>query len=105
EPDEELASWGQLLDAVNAGGIAEIVKRDKPCYRLHLLRYADEAGSARRGLVPRNENVTVSTPAEDAKRARLDLRLNRPVISLSILDPSGTRSELKEDWPLPDRVL
>ena len=105
EHDEELTAWGRLLDAVNAGGIAEIVKRDKPCYRLHLLRYTDEPGSARRALVPRDEKIAVASPTEDAKRARLDLRLNRPVISLSILDSNGARTELREDWPLPDRVL
>jgi hypothetical protein len=103
--DDELTAWAKLLGAAGAGGIAEIVKQDRPCYRLHLLRYADEPGGARRELVARENKTEIASPAEDAKRARLDLRLNRPVISLSILDGSGTHKELMEDWPLPDRIL
>ncbi len=101
--DEDLSAWKRLLNAPASSGITEVVRQETPFYRLHLLRYAKDQEP--REIVARgHENTTLSSD-EDARRARLDLRLKRPVVSLSILDAGGLKAELARDWPLPDRVM
>lgn len=105
EENEQVAEWKSLLNVVGAGGVAEIVGHERPCYRLHLLGQAGTQGCKRQELVARNDSSGPPSAARDANLARLDLRLKRPVISLSILSPPTARTELDDDWPLPDRVM
>ncbi|MFO1432828.1 MAG: SUMF1/EgtB/PvdO family nonheme iron enzyme [Candidatus Competibacteraceae bacterium] len=106
--DEELRAWGRLLNIPEIHqGIIAIVNPDKPFYGLHLLRHADEIASRREIVAKTQRDPTAPvSPEEEVPKARLDLRLKRPVVTLSMLSRDGPPHSLSTDeWPLPERLL
>lgn len=104
EENEELHAWNRVLKALSVSGISEVIRPETPFYGLHLLRYNDSDRESRE-IVARASASGPLSSMEDAKRARLSLRLKRPVVALSILSRDGNDSEVADDWPLPDRVM
>lgn len=104
EENEELLAWNRVLNALSVSGISEVIRPETPFYGLHLLRYNDSERESREIVARAGASEPLSS-MEDAKRARLSLRLKRPVVALSILRRSGNDSEVTDDWPLPDRVM
>ncbi|MFO1432820.1 MAG: SUMF1/EgtB/PvdO family nonheme iron enzyme [Candidatus Competibacteraceae bacterium] len=105
--DEELQVWHRLLKAPINQGITAIVNPDTPFYGLHLLRHADEMTNRREIIAKEHrEPSTATSPEEEVSKARLDVRLKRPVVTLSMLSRDGPPPNLSTDeWPLPERVL
>ncbi|MBN1874421.1 MAG: hypothetical protein JXA33_09330 [Anaerolineae bacterium] len=105
--DEAVESWRQLFDAQGAYGILQVVKPETPFYALHLLRYIDPSAESR-SIVARastGEGVEASPESEPGK-AKLDIRLKRPVVTLGLLaDVSTQEREFGADWLLPERAL
>lgn len=103
--DEELLTWHRLLNARSADGILQVAKPETPYYALHLLRHADPARD-RLDVVARDGVVRAAFPEEEVPQARLDLRLKRPVVTLSILGRNGLSLDTSADgWLLPERVM
>ena len=98
--DEELSAWGRLLNAHGAVGISQVVKPETPVYSIHLLLHANQL-MRQREIVRRDdtESLAVTSLEEEVPQARLDLRLKRPVITLSMLGAAH------DEWLLPERVL
>jgi hypothetical protein len=71
---------------------------------MHLLRDASSVGS--REIAPRNDSRLAGGPEDEVTQARLDLRLKRPVVTLGVLDDSGSGPRrTDEGWLLPERAL
>jgi hypothetical protein len=101
-------NWKQLLSNNVAEGIMAAVRPESPFFALHLLRRADQIGSQE--MIPRNTASEALSPdkqmQKEAAEARLDLRLKRPIITLSMLSREGAGLDAgSEAWPLPVRVL
>lgn len=83
EDQHPLRSWQQLLDDAAVADMGRALKLDQRVYGFHLLRYAQAPGS--REIVPMDSSQIVPTPAQAIKeqpvRARLDLRLKRPLVT------------------------
>lgn len=102
--DEEFRAWEEILGALGTRGILQVAKPETPYFGLHLLRHADQI-VARRDIVARNSDATVTTPEQEAIHARLDLRLKRPVVTLGVLAADLSWIGADDDWLLPDRIL
>jgi O-acetyl-ADP-ribose deacetylase (regulator of RNase III) len=83
----DLAGWGRLLGA-SAAGIEPVARAGSPVYALHVLREAGRDASraiARRGAA--GDGAPEDAAVDRAvRRARLDLRLKQPVVTLAVLD-------------------
>ncbi|NEO33947.1 MAG: tetratricopeptide repeat protein [Symploca sp. SIO3C6] len=99
---EQQDEWEQLLQAYSCSQIQQVVNPETPFYALHLLRHRDELN--RRDIVVRDETSPVTSPEEEIPKARLNLRLKRLIVTLSILNGSISHVN-SNDWLLPERVL
>jgi hypothetical protein len=104
--DGELNAWSEALNAVSRRNVLEAIKAGDEVYGVHLLRLASEI-SSRRDIVPREGSVTgEKDEGREARQARLDLRFKRPLVTMSLLDDSGSHTAPPADeWLLPERVL
>ncbi len=102
----QLGAWGRLLNASMASDIKQVAAPETPVYGLHLLR---QGRTGALGIAPRGAG-----PATDeVRRARLDLRLKRPLVTLGVLDGrSGDETNAMDasavadgNWPLVERAL
>ncbi|MDX9954455.1 MAG: SUMF1/EgtB/PvdO family nonheme iron enzyme [Anaerolineae bacterium] len=105
EQDEGLRAWRQLLHAPGVYGILPVVNPETPFYSVHVLYHAG-SWLSKRDIIARDSATAPASPEQDAAKARLHLRLKRPVVTLGMWDdktmPSGTNAEA---WQLPERVL
>ncbi|MEH2155399.1 NB-ARC domain-containing protein [Nostoc sp.] len=101
--DEEIEAWKQLLQASVAPGIRQAVNPETPFYGLHLLRYAEEFN--RRDIVARDAVKSVNTPEEEVPKARLDLRLKRPIVTFSIINNNDDVLQNTGELTIVERVL
>ena len=110
---EQQDQWERLLQAYSCSEIQQVVNPETPFYALHLVRHRDELNQ--RDIVVRGkgdaetrgdsgENSFVGNGEEEIPKARLNLRLKRPIVTLSILN--GALPHIySNDWLLPERVL
>ncbi|UCH93808.1 MAG: hypothetical protein JSV88_26560 [Candidatus Aminicenantes bacterium] len=107
EEHSERIAWQRRLNAHKARHLREVVQPETPVYAVHLLRYAEQI--SRREIVDRDQTDRSEevSPEEDAQqRAKLDIKLKRPVITLSILNQNSIHSSVTlHDVSLSDRVL
>jgi|GEM_PF-990366 len=105
--------WERLLQAHSRPEIQQVVNPETPFYALHLVRHRDELNQ--RDIVVRGkrdaetrgdggENSFVGTAEAEIPKARLNLRLKRPIVTLSILN-GAVPHIYSNDWLLPERVL
>jgi hypothetical protein len=101
---QALSAWEELLGAPAQAGLGDVTRPETPVYALHLLR--DAAAGVGRELVPRDPGGAnpVASPEQEVPRVRLDLRLKRPVVTLSIIGGEDT-TPAEDDPGLPERVL
>ncbi len=103
DQDEELLAWRMLLNAYGAYGISQVVRPETAIYGLHLLRHVDQI--TRSEIVVRNSQVQ-DVSQEEVHQARLNLRLKRPLVTLSILDEFDLAIKgAIENWMLPERIM
>jgi O-acetyl-ADP-ribose deacetylase (regulator of RNase III) len=101
-----LHAWGRLLNASMASDIKQVAAPETPVYGLHLLR---QAGATAVGIAPRGAGAAT----DEVRRARLDLRLKRPLVTLGVLDdrssdetsPTDASTVADGNWPLVERAL
>jgi hypothetical protein len=102
DADEEAISWRRTLQAVEAFGISKVFQPETPFYALHLLQQLDHSDK-QRDIVVRQEADAVKSLDEEAAKARLDLRLKRPIITLGTTTKRDI-SETEDEWVLSERV-
>lgn len=91
--EARLAGWRKLLDATgSSNSILPILKREEPVYALHLMEHID--------------GISDEFPKADTNQGRIDIRLKRPLVTLSILDTDNAKWQTEEEhWLLPERTL
>jgi energy-coupling factor transporter ATP-binding protein EcfA2 len=101
--DEQLTGWQRLLDATALSqGLQPALTPDNSVYAVHLLRYRSDLARERE-IVPRGEIATIPASGEpEVRQARLNLRLKRPLVTLSAIAQPGEDGGY---WLLPERVL
>ena len=100
--DEGIEAWKQVLQASVTPGIRQAVNPEMPFYGLHLLRYAEEFN--RRDIVARDAAKPDNALDEEVPKARLDLRLKRPIVTLSIINNDNVQQNTG-DLTIVERVL
>ncbi len=105
--DERVEGWQHLLAAHNAFGILQVVKPETPVYGLHLLRYLDPSAEGCSIVARAHTGEAVEGVLEnELHRAKLDIHLKRPVVTLGMLTETDQASQLPfEEWLLPERAL
>jgi hypothetical protein len=104
--DELVEGWQHLLAAHNAFGILQVVKPETPVYGLHLLRYLDPSAEGRSIVARTHTGEAVEGVLEnELHRAKLDIHLKRPVVTLGMLAEADQASQTPfEEWLLPERA-
>jgi WD40 repeat protein/HEAT repeat protein len=105
--DPELSAWRTLIGAKGASrGISLLLRPETPFFGMHLLRYAGLDENRRDIAVRDGVSAVPADAVKEAQQVQLDLRMKRPVITLSIVDGDRrSAANFAEGWPLPDRVL
>jgi hypothetical protein len=103
DQDDELLAWRKLLNAYSVYGISQVVKPETAIYGLHLLRYVEQITKTE--IVVRDRSVK-DLSEKEVSQARLNLRLKRPLVTLSIIDEFDlVKKGTMENWMLSERVM